>query len=626
MEYPNSERAMRPLLAGIFLGVAAAVAVGSAWAQEGGLEDAFSPRGSEGAPELDTGFPPVEELVVERMDVPAKAERLPDETTVKVSGFEVTRLAPKGGAGGCEPVPYDGFCGQRVSDPELDAKLQEAVEEFGGLFSIFDLEDVAVRVTTYYRAKEYILDTAFLPPQTVQDGLVKIYVLEGRLGKVTAKGNERYDADVLQEPFAGLEGHPITRDGVTNSLLTVWDYPGLRFAERKAQITFFPGESTGESDLELEVFEDKYPVNLILSGDNAGSEYSGEYRTRADLIWNNPTGAADMLAVAFTYTFDPKNNPYYSLDYRRPIITPDYHIGIGASRNTYDIGAALESLGIDGTTEQAYISLDRVFFQSFREKLAASLRFSREDAETNQNGVQLSKDKLAPLEIGVDYLVTDSFLGPEGAASQTRMIGNYTHGFGDLLGSMDAHDAPESSRVDGDGDHAGAEYDKLVGGFIRKQAFFKGTTLWLRANGQYSSDVLVPLEQFAIGGPNSVRAYPTAVGLFDKGYFLSAEWSFGLPIKSEKALPEWMAGPTKTTWPDALSLSVFIDSAQGWLNKPREDEIANGLSQALLSGAGVGLRFQTRHLWANMSLAWPLSDRQVSNDPQFFFNVGYQPF
>jgi outer membrane protein assembly factor BamA len=71
---------------------------------------------------------------------------------------------------------------------------------------------------------------------------------------------------------------------------------------------------------------------------------------------------------------------------------------------------------------------------------------------------------------------------------------------------------------------------------------------------------------------------------------------------------------------------VFLDSAQGWLNNPRSDEEAAGLDSRLLTGAGIGVRFQARNLWLNMSLAKPFTDDDFSNDPQFFFNIGYQPF
>jgi hemolysin activation/secretion protein len=336
--------------------------------------------------------------------------------------------------------------------------------------------------------------------------------------------------------------------------------------------------------------------------------------------------------LGVTYAFDPKSNFYYNADYVRPIVTPDWHVGIGASRNAYDLGADLEALGVSGVTEQAYIRLNRLFFQSFRERLSAELRFSRQNAETTAKGVQLSDDKLAPLDLGLDYLMTDVLLAPEGRANQTRLIGDYTHGFGNILGAMDAVDAPDSSRVGKDGQHAGAQFDKLVGGVIRKQAAFWGTDLWLRANGQWTNDFLVPLEQFAVGGPNSVRAYPTAEYLFDKGYFASLEWEFGVPFLKKWEgtkpncfyVPNWTSRNAPTKVSEALKLSIFADFAEGWLNNAVDPRFEH---QAV-TGIGVGVKFEARNLRWNMSLATPVGSPAPSNDhdPQFFFSIAYQPF
>lgn len=634
------------LMAGVAV-VQLACVVPAAQAQQGGVAEPLGPRGAAGAPELSVPLAEepgdVEGGALDAMDVPPKRDRLPDETLVTVERFIVTRLEPVDAAPpGCEDVIYDEFCGVRIDDWRLRADLAKLLEEYEGQFSVFDLEDVALQVTRFFRAQDRILDTAFVPPQTVAGGVVNIYVLSGRLGEVRVEGNKRLRDELLAWPFEDLVGEVVSRESITHSLLNVWDYPGLLFAPRKARLTFVPGAQTGETDIEIEVVEDPLPVNMVLSGDNAGSRFSGEYRARTDFYWNNPTGGGDQLAFGFSYAFDPENNLFYSLDYLRPIWmpgmgfgSPDWRMGFGASSSNYDIGADLEALGIDGDTEQVYVRLNRVFFQSFRERLSAEVRFSRKNAKTNQQGEQLSEDQLAPLEIGVDYLTTDELLAPEGRANQTRLIANYTHGFPNVLGSMDATDAEDASRFGADGERAGAEYDKVVAGFIRNQAAPWDTNVWVRANGQYSGDFLVPLEQFAIGGPNSVRAYPVAEYLFDTGYFASLEWEFGVPYlnKAEAMrpncffVPKWSACgiEPRPKLSDALSMSVFVDYAEGWLNNAREGDI----DHETLAGVGVGVKYQTRNFRMGFSLATPFADGpKASNDsdPQFFFNIAYQPF
>jgi len=129
----------------------------------------------------------------------------------------------------------------------------------------------------------------------------------------------------------------------------------------------------------------------------------------------------------------------------------------------------------------------------------------------------------------------------------------------------------------------------------------------------------------SMGGPNSVRAYPTAEILKDKGYFASIEWSSQLPFLREASVPGWLSGGRDATWGRAISVSLFADYAEGWLNYPVD------LSQEEsedLDGYGIGMSFQTARVNLNMSLATPFSDREASNgdDPQFFANLWIQFF
>ncbi|MCP3866736.1 MAG: ShlB/FhaC/HecB family hemolysin secretion/activation protein [Gammaproteobacteria bacterium] len=589
-----------------------------------GLPDPSRPSSVEDrAPVLDIPLPEqgAEEEVLKRTTILPKQERQPEENVVDVRAFLVERLMPRESVEGeCKEGLSGDFCRIPYEDPELQSLLEKTIKDAGGQFTVFELEEVTVEVTNFFRQQEHILDTAFLPPQQVQDHKVTVQVLQGRLGKVTVVGNKRYKSEVLAAPFGKLIGNPITRDGVTHALLNVWDYPGLRRAERRAQMTFLPGESTGLTDLELEVQEEKRPFNVVLSGDNAGSELSGEYRTRLGVDFNNVTGAADRLSVALIQNFDPKNGNFYAVDYERPVFTPDYKFGIGASRNTFELGQALSALGIEGTTDQGYVFLSRVFNQSFRTSLAASARLTLKDAETDRLGRPFTEDQLTVLDLGVDYLNSDEWLSPKGGTNQSRLIALWSHGFPDFLGSMSADGEADGSRLG-----AGGEFDKLVVGFTRRQQFYFDTSLWLRLNAQFASDLLVPLEMIALGGPNSVRAFSNAEYLRDKGYFASVEWVTGLPMLKDKMVPDWLTGNRPISWGRALKLSVFADYATGEFNGREISGIDDPIT---LSGAGVGLGFNTHALSLNMTLATPLVDLDSANgrDPQFFINLGFQFF
>ncbi len=606
-------------ISGIFLLLIAAPQLGFS----ADIPDAGQPRGLQNPfsgyemPSL----PEAEEPIFSDFDVPEKRARLPDEKTVKIKQFIVKRLIPKADVEG-ECVGE--FCAVPLQDSGLELLLDSILAQYDNQFTLFELEDVATRITQYFRQHELILDTAFLPPQTVKDQTVFIHVLQGRLGKITTKGNTRYLNYTLQGPFRGMVGRAIRRDEITQALLNVWDFPGLRFAERKAQLTFMPGDQTGLTNLELDVSEERYPFNITFSADNAGSVYSGVNRARLNVDFNNPTDAADQISVSWMSNFDPDNALFYSLNYKRPIIWPDLTLGVGHNRNEFVLGQELEVLDIDGFSEQSYLSLNWIMAQTFRKKLAFSTRLTTKESETRQSGQMTANDRLTVLDISTDALLSDAWLLSDGRANQTLFALTYSHGIGDFLGSMTATDADDSSRTTQSGVRAGAEFDKLVFSLTRKQQFIANSLLWLRINAQYSNDLLVSLEQMSLGGPSSVRAYPTAEVLRDNGYFISLEWAFDMPLMEQHLLPKWLAAGRQMSWSQALSLSLFIDHASGERIKPLDNEE----KYVDLSGAGIGLNFKTPYLSLVMSVAKPLNSKEPSNEenPQLFLSMQWRVF
>src|SRR5690606_22169205 len=74
------------------------------------------------------------------------------------------------------------------------------------------LQHVADRITDRYRKAGYIVATAFVPAQTVgADGIVRIDVLEGTIGKVVVKGASRYRPGTIASPAEQLKGAPLRK-------------------------------------------------------------------------------------------------------------------------------------------------------------------------------------------------------------------------------------------------------------------------------------------------------------------------------------------------------------------------------------------------------------------------------
>src|SRR5690606_28065264 len=107
--------------------------------------------------------------------------------------------------------------------------------------------------------------------------------------------------------------------------------------------------------------------------------------------------------------------------------------------------------------------------------------------------------------------------------------------------------------------------------------------LFARFYGQYTGDVLVPMEQIALGGPDSVRSLPVSDALGDRGYQATLEYQVDAPGFAD--MPSPFDG---RRWGDLLRLQLFTDHGRAW-------SAAGGASHRY-TGAGAGLRLHLPHL------------------------------
>ena len=188
-----------------------------------------------------------------------------------------------------------------------------------------------------------------------------------------------------------------------------------------------------------------------------------------------------------------------------------------------------------------------------------------------------------------------------------------SQGIGGFLGSMKASDDPNASRLGGSGKHAGGNFSKLEFRYDHLRRFTANQTLIATLSGQYSNDLLSSMEQMALGGPTSVRAYPISEYLVDSGYFGSLEWTIGAPgFADKRAYGDY-------TWGKLLQVAVFADIAGGTINDP----LPTDRPSVSISGVGVGLRINSARFSARLDVAKPVTGVSGQNvkDIQAYINI-----
>jgi len=558
--------------------------------QPGGVRPESSPR-----------IPP--EPVSPVLEIPPVVERplaVDEGERIAVTGFELVNA---------RDLPEYG-----IVLSEVEALVEEARMERPEGFTIGQLEAVTDRIVNYYRSRGLILAQAILPVQTVTEGVVKLEVLEGRLGRVLAEGNQLYSEATLQRPFKALINEPVSQQEAESALLVLTDFPGLT-----AFGMFQPGQRVGETNMLIRV-PNEQRFTATVRTDNHGSDTTGVWRGRASAQWNNPTGNADQLGLTLQHSVSPANSLFAELNYQI-VIDRDWRASAYANRNAFSVGGDFENLDIRGDSSQIGLGAERIWQRSRERNLSSRLEFASKKATTDRLGRQSNQDQLTVMTLAMDYDSVDTRYGGLNYAGLEVSMG-----FSGLLGAMGDTDSAEElpreelpSRQGGSGDYAEGGFAKTLLFYSRLQNITDNSSILARTEFQYSPDLLVAMEQYAVGGADHVRGYPSSYTLYDTGGLFSLEYILQAPfIGDQEAFGGWR-------WRDLLQLSVFYDHSSGKKNDPLLSEV-DGWFQ--LSTLGVGVRFSVPdQLTSRLQFAVPVIDGSGNDDeeaqPRLWFDLAW---
>lgn len=518
-----------------------------------------------------------------RYDVPPVSERPFDPDSgdkILVKGFVVVNVNTN---------PETG-----VNPETVQAAADAAFKRLAGdateiRMTVGQMQRVSDEVTTFYRNSGHIVSKAFIPVQSIgADSVVRIEVLEGTVADVAVEGASQYSPAVLRKPGAVLIGSTPTRDSVESALLYTQDYPGVRLFG-----TFRPGAQTGETRLVLQVQEEDR-FDFVLGGDNFGTEFTGLYRLRADVAWNNPAGWGDRLDLTLLQSVAPENTTYGSLGYRLPFGPRGFGALLNLSQNAFVVDQPpFDTLRLEGTINTYEAGLQWRFKRFRFFNAHAGLLFARKESEliaVETLTVTDDKFNVVTLEAGMDRFDT-RLRGVDQLLFKLRQGagGEFTSG-----GTFDENFSIYELR------------------YSRLQSLADTQTAILRVRAQFTDQAISPLEQFAMAGPDAVRAYPVGQALRDVGQFASLEYQVQAPGFSRSQ------GPFGRQWGDLLKFSVFADYAQG-------ESVDSGESDNL-SGAGVGVLFGIPGTFQiHLQGSSPLSSLEASdgNSSRFYGNFSY---
>lgn len=465
--------------------------------------------------------------------------------------------------------------GPRVSVHAFDIEGNEAfttaqlklplADLIGRDLSFGELQQAAGRITAYYRTRGYVLARAYLPHQDVENGVVRIAVVEGRYGNIELHNGTRVLDRALRQPLGALQPGEIVRAGDLERSLTLLDeMPGV-----SAKGTLRPGAEPGTTDLVIDA--DRGPLaNGSIELDNFGDPLTGRYRATGSLDINAPLRLGDRFSLrGLTSNMDQR---YYRAAYQLPVGPASTRVGVAYSDMNYRIGGSLKVLGYRGSASVRSAFVTQPLVRSRR--ASANLQFTYENKQLHDNyGVfQVVGDKHVDLwSFGIS------------GNSQDDWFGGGRNGFSATVatGRLRGNDALKMNPIA----KTHGAFTKLNINALRLQALGARLQLFTQFGAQLASRNLDASEKFSLGGPYGVRAYALGAGNGDQGWQASAELRY-------LATPGWQ-------------VSTFVDTGRVQFNKQRWSNERNTVQ---LSSIGIGVGWFGSRRQVNVTAALPLGN------------------
>lgn len=463
-----------------------------------------------------------------------------------------------------------------ISESDLQAVLLPWV---GKESSFTELQQAINAVAEAYRVRGWFARPQ-LPAQDVNNGVVSIDIIEGRLGAVRIDdgGKElRTDRAMVTDTMTARQksGEPLNLDALDRSTNILNDTPGVAVATILA-----PGKNTGETDAVVKV-QDKPLFSGTAMLDNQGARSTGADKISVSLTMDSPRGVGDQAALNANTS---EGSQYLKLAYALPWGRDGARVGASTSAMRYTLIGDLSSLNARGDAQTLGVNASYPLLRSGTKNIAFAAALDRKTYYNEANQVATSQ-KVADVAL---LALSGDLLDGLGQGGMTLWGINLTAGQINLSGNATNQGA---DRV---GANTEGNYQKWGYNLARLQRLTDKTSLWASFSGQSSAKNLDSSEKFSLGGASGVRAYPLSEGSGDTGWLATLEVRHNL-------LPE-------------LQVSVFYDHGQ---IKQSHDNAYIGapvVNEASLKGYGVGLSWtQSGNYAVRASLAHRIDDNPLAS-------------
>jgi hemolysin activation/secretion protein len=457
--------------------------------------------------------------------------------------------------------------------------------------SLADLQTIRDRITRAYIQRGYISSGAILPDQTIVDGQVNIQIVEGQLSNVNVETDGKFSRDYFSQRLL-LAAQPVVNlNNIEQRLFLFQQDPRIKTLAAELK----PGDQPGQSILHVTVQENN-PVTQYMEVNNHHTPSIGAEGLYYSWRHGNLTGEGDALFMAAEATQGLLGAEAL---YESLVNAADASVSVfGKMNSSQVIDGEFEALDIKSRSATLGLSFkypvlrtrDRICGWFITSELRNSKSFLLGDGFSFSPGPENGVSRITALRTGPDFQLR----------SPTRVLAaRATFSVG-----VDAFNATVHNDEMPDGEFISL---LLQGQWAQRFAWLQSTLL-SRIDVQMADSSLLGLEQFAVGGHNTVRGYRENSLVRDQGGVISIEWRM-----------PYLAGETG----NKHELALFADAGYAE-NKNRET-----VGIKTLNSVGVGLvgnfskQLQYQLYWAHaLKELTPVGESDIQDDG-VHFSMGY---
>lgn len=455
-----------------------------------------------------------------------------------------------------------------------------------------DLRQLRHELTLFYINNGYINSGAIVPEQTIDDGELRVQVVEGQLTEIRIDGLEHLRASYLR---SRIEKNTLDQALNIKTLQTDLQLIQQNPLIKRINAELSPGLRPGEALLRARV-EEANPWYLTLGSNNQGVPSVGAERFETWAGHRNVLGLGDSLDGHFNVS---AGQTQYDFNYALPFTRWDSRFKVRyQSSEANVVEKPFDQINVYNQMESFGLGLSQPVWKTLEDDVTLGLMLERRHSKSfllNQpfsfsRGSINGASDVSVVRFSQDWL--------HRTASQVLALRSVASWGVDALDSTIHADQP--SLPD-------SNFFVWLGQVQWIQLLWdSGIEMHLRGDSQISASPLLSMEQFALGGRYSVRGYRQNQLVRDSGFSSSLE--FHVPLLFD----------------GRVKLAPFFDYGRAW-NMHWPTTVPH-----VLHSAGIGLLLDpTREIHAELFWAQPLRKiKQVSSDLQdegIHFAVTYSP-